>query len=101
MAGEGRRILASFEGIRHVDRFAAGNLARHRIVDDLVVVLGAGFENRAYRLPAGTWVEMDEPQVFALKDEVLPVCECPNNLQRALGALVWRIGECDGADRRD
>lgn len=94
MAGEGHAVIAAFEGIRHSRRFAAGNLARHRIVDDLlreelaadpnllVVVIGAGFESRAYRLPAGTWVELDEPQVFALKDQVLPLCECPNTLQR-------------------
>jgi len=92
--GEGQRILSSFAGMADGGRSAAANVVRHRIIDDLlrreqaatpdllVVVLGAGFESRAYRLPGGTWVELDEPQVIAFKDERLPVSECPNALHR-------------------
>ncbi len=58
MEGEGLRILASFRSMKGGSRSAAANVARHRIIDDLlrhelevtpellVVVLGAGFESR-------------------------------------------------------
>jgi methyltransferase (TIGR00027 family) len=72
----------------------ASNAARHRIVDDLlrerlkarpelpVFVLGAGFDTRAFRLPGGRWVEIDQPALIALKDRKLPATEAPNPLQR-------------------
>ena len=72
----------------------AGNVARHRIIDDLlrrelqadptarVVIIGAGFDTRAYRLEGGSWVELDEPQVIAYKNERLPVAESRNELTR-------------------
>ncbi len=91
MNEEGLRILGAFkEDVRP----KAGNVTRHRIVDDLlrrelaldprllVVLVGAGFDSRAYRLRGGTWVELDEPQVIAYKDERLPASDCPNALHR-------------------
>jgi O-methyltransferase involved in polyketide biosynthesis len=27
-----------------------------------VVIIGAGFDTRAFRLQGGTWIELDEPQ---------------------------------------
>lgn len=63
----------------------ANNVARHRIVDDFlrqalstdpdlcVIIIGAGFDSRAYRLKGGIWVELDEPQVIAYKNERLSV----------------------------
>jgi methyltransferase (TIGR00027 family) len=72
----------------------ASNVARHRIIDDLlreelhatpnirVVLIGAGFDTRAYRLSGGMWVELDEPQIIAYKNERLPVVDCKNELQR-------------------
>ncbi|MGE3615865.1 MAG: class I SAM-dependent methyltransferase [Gemmatimonadales bacterium] len=71
-----------------------GNVVRHRIIEDilraelaadpkrLVVVVGAGFDTTAFRMPAGRFVEVDEPQVFAEKEPKLPAGSCPNALER-------------------
>ena len=73
---------------------AATNVARHRLIDDLlrdvihrdagrrIFVLGAGFDTRAFRLPGGRWWEFDEPALFALKEERLPERTAPNPLLR-------------------
>src|SRR6185295_531104 len=70
------------------------NVARHRLIDDLlreelatnpnltVVIIGAGFDTRAFRLKNGTWIELDEPQVIAYKEERLPAANSENELQR-------------------
>jgi methyltransferase (TIGR00027 family) len=91
MNEEGRAILAAFDD---EPRPNAGNVARHRIIDDilrrelaadptlLVVIVGAGFDSRAYRLKGGAWVELDEPQVVAYKEERLPASDCENELRR-------------------
>ena len=67
---------------------------RHRIVDDLlraelerdptmlVVLLGCGFDSRAFRLGAGRWLEVDEPELIAAKEARLPAGEAPNELVR-------------------
>jgi len=67
---------------------------RHRIIDDhlrellrvdpsmLVVVLGAGFDTRAFRLAGGEWVEIDEPAVIERKQATLPASEAQNPLRR-------------------
>ena len=67
---------------------------RHRIVDDLlraelerdptmlVVLLGCGFDSRAFRLGAGRWLEVDEPELIAAKEARLPASEAPNELVR-------------------
>jgi methyltransferase (TIGR00027 family) len=46
------------------------------------VIIGAGFDTRAYRLNGGTWLELDEPQVIVYKNERLPIAESKNELQR-------------------
>ncbi len=91
MNEEGMRILESFKDER---RPKASAVARHRIIDDLLrkelsasgdlltVIIGAGFDSRAYRLEGGIWVELDEPHVFAFKDGRLPVSDCQNELHR-------------------
>lgn len=75
-------------------RPAASNVARHRLIDDLVraqlvssparriILLGAGFDTRAYRIPGGRWFELDDPPMLALKDERLPRAEALNPLVR-------------------
>ena len=67
---------------------------RHRIVDDLlraelereptmqVVLLGCGFDTRAFRLAGGRWLEVDEPELIAAKEARLPAGEAPNELVR-------------------
>ena len=91
MNEQGLRILETFK-----DETAPNlsNVGRHRIIDDLlrqelsanpnltVVIIGAGFDTRAFRLPAGTWVELDEPQVITYKEERLPAATSDNELQR-------------------
>lgn len=91
MNNDGLRILETFKDETGPN---SSNVARHRIIDDLlrqelaahpelqVVIIGAGFDTRAYRLKGGTWIEIDEPQVIEYKNERLPVSESPNKLQR-------------------
>lgn len=91
MNEEGLEIFAAFENDAHPN---ASNVARARIVDDLlreelaahldmlVLTIGAGFDSRPYRLTGGTWVELDEPAVISYKNEQLPVAESPNELHR-------------------
>jgi methyltransferase (TIGR00027 family) len=91
MNEEGRRILETF---KDEVRPNGSNVARHRVIDDLlrvellakpdlrVVIIGAGFDSRAYRLKGGRWVELDEPQVIAYKNELLSPSTCENELER-------------------
>jgi methyltransferase (TIGR00027 family) len=91
MNDEGLKFLESFKDEAEPN---ASNVARHRVIDDLlraelaahpdlrVVTIGAGFDSRPYRLDGGTWVELDEPQVILYKNERLPVTECNNELHR-------------------
>jgi hypothetical protein len=70
------------------------NVARHRYVDDFlrsqiaqepnlqIVLLGCGFDSRAFRLNGGTWWELDEPRLIAYKDDKLPASQVPNPLRR-------------------
>ena len=85
---------ALFEPFRALVGPNAANIARARIIDDLigatlqsrpdtgVVIIGAGFDSRAFRLPAGRWVELDEPALIALKEAELPAGSEPNPLTR-------------------
>jgi methyltransferase (TIGR00027 family) len=91
MNEDGLRILEAFKDETKPN---ASNVARHRLIDDFlgqelladpslcVVIIGAGFDSRAYRLKGGTWVELDEPQVIAYKNERLPASNCENELHR-------------------
>lgn len=90
---------ALFEPFRGFSAPNASNVVRHRIIDDLlrarlerapdtqVVVLGAGFDTRAFRLRGGRWVEIDEPAVIALKETQLPQDEAANPLTRVAVAF--------------
>ena len=94
------KVFMNEEGLRILEKFKdevnpnTSNVARARLIDDLlreeleanpnlrVVLIGAGFDSRAYRLKGGTWIELDEPQVIAYKDERLPASQAQNPLQR-------------------
>jgi len=94
------KAFMSQEGLQILDTFKdetgpnTSNVARHRIIDDLVrhelsananlkvIIIGAGFDTRAFRLNGGTWVELDEPQVIAYKEERLPASDAKNELHR-------------------
>ena len=91
MDTEAQAVFQRFAELRGPN---ASNAARHRIVDDLlrerlrvqpdlpVVLLGAGFDTRAFRLEGGLWIELDHPAVMALKDKKLPTADAPNPLHR-------------------
>ena len=86
-----RRDLAPMLRLRNP---AASNVARHRLIDDLVraqlatnpnrriILLGAGFDTRAFRLHGGRWFELDDPQLLAFKETRLPAADAPNPLTR-------------------
>jgi len=94
------RAFMNEQGLQILDMFKdetrpnTSNVGRHRIIDDLlrqelavnanltVVIIGAGFDTRAFRLDGGTWVELDEPQVITYKEERLPASSCDNELHR-------------------
>ncbi len=91
MEEEGRQIL---EGFRDEAGPNGSNVTRHRIIDDLlrarllddparpILLIGAGFDTRAYRLKGGRWIEVDEEPIIRHKNERLPVSACPNTLER-------------------
>jgi methyltransferase (TIGR00027 family) len=70
------------------------NVARHRLIDDLVrdqlvrdphtriILLGAGFDTRAFRFTGGRYFELDDPQLLAYKEARLPARDAPNPLTR-------------------
>jgi methyltransferase (TIGR00027 family) len=86
-----RRDLAA---VLRQPRPAASNVARHRLIDDLVrdqlhrrretriILLGAGFDTRAFRLSGGRYFEIDDPQLLAYKESRLAAREAPNPLAR-------------------
>jgi methyltransferase (TIGR00027 family) len=94
------KIFMNEDGLRILDKFKdevnpnTSNVARARMIDDLlrdelqanpnlrVVLIGAGFDSRAYRLKGGTWIELDEPQVITYKNERLPAAQAQNQLRR-------------------
>ncbi len=91
MDQRGKEIFELFGGQLAPNR---GNAARHRYIDDYlrtklasnpdlrVILLGCGFDSRAYRLTGGAWIELDEPALIHYKNEKLPQDSCPNSLQR-------------------
>jgi methyltransferase (TIGR00027 family) len=108
---------ATLERLRPALKFrgpAASNVARHRIVDDLlraalerdpelrIVLLGAGLDTRGFRLQGGQWWELDDPALLAFKDEKLPADTAPNPLVRvpvdfANDELREHLGQVSGS----
>ena len=66
------------------------NAARHIIIDqDLqnelraapdsqVIIIGAGFDTRAFRLKDGRWIEIDDQAIIEYKERKLPASTAPN-----------------------
>ena len=91
MDARGREIFREFGGESGPN---ISNVARHRYIDDLlraelardprlrVILIGCGFDSRAFRLAGGTWFELDEPQLIAYKNATLPPPDAPKPLQR-------------------
>jgi len=94
------RLFMDERGMEIFRRFGSergpnlSNLARARYIDDLlrtrlaadpalrVVLIGCGFDSRAFRLHGGSWYELDEPQLIAYKNERLSASQAPNPLRR-------------------
>jgi len=67
---------------------------RHQIIDELlqnelninhkinIIIIGAGFDTRAFRLNGGNWTEVDEPAIIHYKETKLPFIEAKNTLKR-------------------
>jgi methyltransferase (TIGR00027 family) len=91
MSAEAEKIWEQFEKF---PRPNASNAARHAIIDELlgaglaadpkarVVVVGAGFDTRAFRLKGGQWIEVDEPAIITYKEARLPSARAQNPLTR-------------------
>lgn len=91
MGEEGKTV---FERFRHLAVPIGGHQVRCRLIDDLVrarlitdprtrvVLVGAGFDSRAFRMQGGRWVEIDERAVIERKETVAPAAGCPNLLER-------------------
>jgi methyltransferase (TIGR00027 family) len=83
-----------WEEFRNFEIPNSSNASRHAIIDKqlqdalaaaptaLVVIIGAGFDTRAFRLKGGNWVEVDEAAIISLKESVLPSPKAPNSLRR-------------------
>jgi methyltransferase (TIGR00027 family) len=94
------KLFMNEHGLEIFGRFGAergpnvSNVARARYIDDLlsdrlaaapelqVVLIGCGFDSRAFRLRGGVWVELDEPELITYKNERLPAARAPNPLRR-------------------
>lgn len=91
MDAAAQQTFAAFTSLRGPN---ATNAARHRLIDDLlrerlqadpslqVVLLGAGFDTRAYRLRGGRWLELDHPVIMQAKELALPAAQAANPLRR-------------------
>jgi len=92
MSDKGFSIYKNF----HANKYANRNiLMRHYMIDEAVesyiektdenitfISIGSGLESRAFRAKSGNWIEIDEHQVIAYKDQRLPVDQCANKLIR-------------------
>lgn len=88
------KAQAEFERFAGLKEANVSNAMRHRIIDDAlrdrlrqradqrVLLLGAGFDTRAFRLLGGRWLELDQPAVISFKEQKLPAAQAPNPLTR-------------------
>jgi len=70
------------------------NASRHAMIDNYlrevlqstpdatVVIIGAGFDTRAFRITGGRWIELDEPPIINYKESALPSTKASNSLTR-------------------
>jgi len=91
MDEEGLRYWESFKNFTNPN---GSNVARCYLIDTwikkqlqanpetTIILLGAGLDSRAYRLPHGKWIELDEPGVIEYKEKRLPSSTCKNPLER-------------------
>jgi methyltransferase (TIGR00027 family) len=85
---------AVWQEFKSFSRPNASNASRHVMLDDrlrralaadpqaTIVIIGAGFDTRAFRLRGGHWFEFDEPEILTYKESRLPAADAPNPLRR-------------------
>lgn len=100
MRAERMATLSNIMRCKLTDEAVASALAADRATR--VVSLGAGFDSRPYRMSGGRWTEIDEPDLLARKEALLPAAECANPLLRvpvrfSRGELAAALPEPDGA----
>lgn len=88
---EGMRV---WRDAAHLVKPARSLLMRHALIDAIllglleaepkttVILAGAGFDTRPFRLGGGSWVEVDTPALISLKEKHLPSTTCPSPLRR-------------------
>lgn len=86
--------LVYWQEFKHFKAPIASNRARHYLIDvglqallekqpdATIILIGAGFDSRAFRFTTGNWIEIDEPAVIERKNELLPANTCENKLTR-------------------
>lgn len=86
--------LAFFDQFRTATIPNRSNAVRHYIIDEIlrqrlaanpgrrIVLLGAGFDMRAFRLMGGEWFEVDEAPIIDRKNTIAPSSQAPNPLTR-------------------
>ena len=91
MNDEARRVWEEFKSFTLPN---ASNAARHVMIDEhlrrafaadpsaTAVIIGCGFDTRAFRLAGGRWFEFDEPEILTFKESRLPALLAPNPLMR-------------------
>lgn len=91
MGDEGRAV---FDRFREFVIPNASNVVRHHIIDEIlrerlatdprrrIVLVGAGFDARAFRLSGGEWFEVDEAPIVTRKESLAPAASAPNPLTR-------------------
>lgn len=99
MNEEGQEIVSRFSKMKKPN---ASTVCRHRIIDDLlkaalaktpdmtIVIIGAGFDSRAFRLKGGRWIEVDDEALILYKNRCLPASESNNPLTRIPGDILQK-----------
>jgi methyltransferase (TIGR00027 family) len=91
MGDEGKAVFKDFSdlsvpiGAHQVRCYLIDELVRARLAEMpnlLVVLVGAGFDSRAFRLTGGRWIEIDDRGVIERKEAIAPSEGCPNRLER-------------------
>ena len=114
MTDEAQALFRRFADLKYPN---IANATRARIVDDWlrdrllgdpeqrIVILGAGFDARAFRLPGGRFLEIDEAALIAEKERVLPAARSPQPLTRmaidfSAERLEDKLNACGGQVER-
>jgi methyltransferase (TIGR00027 family) len=91
MNEEAQKIWEEFKTFSYPN---ISNASRHAIIDnylrdglkeipdDTILIVGAGFDTRAFRIGGGRWIEVDESPIISYKESTLPSSKAPNPLTR-------------------